>query len=293
MPCRSTMPQLPRNFPQPPPLHLELLDHQTHHPHRFMTRMSDFLQNRPQCFFLALQFLPQEFLPPPQLLPKNPRPRQPGQRHPSQKRRPLPLRSPLLAFQRIRGSRTPLRRSRKHAAFRALGRLPALHRPHKSRLRQFSQRIINLRPRNPRPVPHAPPLELQIRLIPMHRPLRQQTKQNQTRRSQHQPLPIPHKPPSTWPCYDSLRPLRAFSVSRLGCSSLRLGRLIPPPAPIPPLAPLHREPPIPRLGHRCPKNIQATNILVLRRHPAQFLVKPVRTTPRQLPHAPHSQNLKI
>jgi len=157
-----------------------------------MMRMPDLFQNRPQSLALPLQLRLQKSLPPLELLPKHPRPRQPRQRHPRQKRRPLPLGSPFLSFQRIRRSRPPLRRSFKHAAFRPPRRLPALHSSDKSPLCQFPQRIINLRPRNSRPIPHAPPLQLQIRLIPMHRPLRQQTKQNQIRRSQHKLLPIPH-----------------------------------------------------------------------------------------------------
>jgi hypothetical protein len=157
-----------------------------------MMRMPHFPKNRPQGLLLPLQLRLQKPLPPPQLFPKHARPRQPRQSHPSQKRRPFPFGSPFLSFQRIRRSRPPLRRSFKHAAFRPLCGLPALHRPDKSPLCQFPQRIINLRPRNPRPFPHAPPFQRQIRLLPMHSPLRQQTKQDQIRRSQHKLLPIPH-----------------------------------------------------------------------------------------------------
>src|SRR6266702_5113339 len=53
-----------------------------------------------------------------------------------------------------------------------------------SRPRQFFQRVVNLGPRNPRPVPDLSPLQFQVRLIPMHRPLREQAQEHQVRRRQ-------------------------------------------------------------------------------------------------------------
>src|SRR5258708_2233930 len=53
-----------------------------------------------------------------------------------------------------------------------------------SRPRQFFQRVVNLGPRNPRPVPDLSPLQFQVRLIPMHRPLREHAEEHQVRRRQ-------------------------------------------------------------------------------------------------------------
>ena len=49
---------------------------------------------------------------------------------------------------------------------------------------QFFQRIINLWPRDARPIPHLPALQLHIRLVSMHRAFSQQTQQYQVRSRQ-------------------------------------------------------------------------------------------------------------
>src|SRR6266700_6428025 len=53
-----------------------------------------------------------------------------------------------------------------------------------SRPRQFFQRVVNLRPGYPRPIPNLPPLQLEIGLITMHWPLREQAQEHQVRRRQ-------------------------------------------------------------------------------------------------------------
>ena len=252
--------------------------------------MPHFLQNRPQRFLLPRQFPVQKFLPPRDLLLENSRPCLPRQRHPRQKRRPLALRRPFLLFQSLAQSVAALRRSLKHAPFRPRRWLIALSRAHKTRRRQFFQRIINLRPRNPRPIPHAPPLQLKVRLVPMHPPLRQQAQQNQIRRSQRAPLLLSH--PSPFSLFLCVR-LRFFLRLCLITSLLLYVALLPPSAPIPPLALLRRQSRIPRLRHRRPKGIQNANILMLPRHPSQLPVKPFRILSRKLCHAPHPEQLKI
>src|SRR6266702_270914 len=66
-----------------------------------------------------------------------------------------------------------------------------------SRPRQFFQRVVDLGPRNSGPVPNLPPLQLEIGLITMHWPLRQQTEQHQIRRRQRKsPGRAPDSSPS-------------------------------------------------------------------------------------------------
>jgi len=151
-----------------------------------MIRMPHLFQNRRQNFLLPQNLFLQKFPPPLQLFLKHPRPRLPRKRNPRQKRRPLPLRSPFLALQCLCKRSLALRGSFERAPFRPRCRLIRFQSPDQSCSRQFLQRVINLRPRNPRPIPNLPPLQFQIRLIPVHRPFRQQTQQHQIRRSQPQ-----------------------------------------------------------------------------------------------------------
>ena len=151
-----------------------------------MIRMPHFLQNRSQRFLFAGNFRLQKFLPAPDLLLKDARPRLPRKCDPRQKRRPLPLRRPFLALQSIRQRGSPLRRRCKTAALRPRSGLFGFERANHPSTRQFFQRIVNLRTRNPRPIPNLAPLQFRIRLIPVHRPLRQQAEQNQIRRRQLQ-----------------------------------------------------------------------------------------------------------
>src|SRR6266478_9312616 len=48
-------------------------------------------------------------------------------------------------------------------------------------MRQFLQRMSDLRKRHVRPISNLPPLQFRTCLIPVHRPLRQQTQQHQVR----------------------------------------------------------------------------------------------------------------
>src|SRR5882724_1058342 len=148
--------------------------------------MPHLFQNGRQNFLLSRNFLLQKLPSPLQLFLKHPRPCLPRKRNPRQKRRPLPLASPLVALESNRQRSLPLRCRFESASLRPSRRFTRLQSPDQSRTCQFFQRVINLRPRNPRPVPDLPPLQLQIRLIPVHRPLRQQTQQHQIRRSQPQ-----------------------------------------------------------------------------------------------------------
>ena len=182
---RPTAPRhLPRHPLHPSQLYLKLLNHQFEHPHRLMILMPHLTQNRSQRLPLSNNLALEKRRPPLQLQAHACRPRLPGQRQPGQERRPLPLRSPLLPLQSIRQSRPPLRRSLETTSFRSLCRRLRLQRPDQPRPRQFLQRIINLRPRNPRPIPYLSPLQFRVGLIPMHRPLRQQTQKHQIRSSQ-------------------------------------------------------------------------------------------------------------
>jgi hypothetical protein len=151
-----------------------------------MVGMPHFLQNRAQRFLFSCQFLLQEFLPPPELLLKHARPRLPRKRHPCQKCGPVPLRRPIFAFECIGKRRPPLRRSFIAAPLRPRSRLVCLQRTNHPGPRQFFERVINLRSRNPRPVPNLAPLQFRICLIPVHRALRQQTQKHQVWRGQPQ-----------------------------------------------------------------------------------------------------------
>src|SRR5207253_6083706 len=115
--------------------------------------------------------------------------------------RPLAPRRPFLPLQSIRKLlRSPSRR-RIHLPLGPFRFLPIRRRPQHPQPRQFLQRIVNLRPRNPRPVLHLSPHQLRIRLIPMHRPLRQQTQQHQIRRRQPRTVLL-------FPLLHSVLPLR-------------------------------------------------------------------------------------
>ena len=173
----------PRDSFQPSQLRLKLLDHQAHHPHSLMVRMSHFFQDRAQNFLFSYHFLLEKSLSPPNLLLKHSRPRLPGERNPSQKRRPVPLRRPIFAFESIAQCRAPPGRCLKAAPLRPRSRLVHVQRTYHPCARQFFQRVVNLWPRNPRPILDLPPHQFRIRLIPMHRPLRQQTQKHQVRRS--------------------------------------------------------------------------------------------------------------
>src|SRR5580700_4212515 len=171
---------------EPTKLGLKLLDHQAHHPHRFMIRMPDFFQNGTQHFLFAHQFLFQIVLPPLDLLLKHTRPRLPGKRDPRQKRRTVALRGPFFTFESIGQRRAPFGSRFKAASLRSRSRLTHFERTNHPGPRQFFEGIVNLRPRDPRPISYLAPLQLRVRLIPMHRPLRQQTQQHQIRRGQRQ-----------------------------------------------------------------------------------------------------------
>ena len=179
--CSSPLLHFSRHSFEPSQFRLKLLNHQTHHPHGLMVGMPDFLQNRAQRFLLSRHFLLQKFLPPPDLPLKYSWPCLPGEGHPSQKWRPVPLRRPFFAFQSIGQRRAPLRRGFKATPLRPCRLLAGLQRTNHSCPSQLFQRVVNLRPRNPRPIPYFAPLQFRIRLIPVHRPFRQQTKQHQIR----------------------------------------------------------------------------------------------------------------
>jgi hypothetical protein len=181
-----------------------------------MIRMPHFLQDARQHFLLSPYFFFQKFSPPFNLLLEYARPRLPRKRDPCQKRRPVPLRRPFLPFQRFRQSCPPFRRRCKRAAHRPCRRLIRYRIPNHPRPRQFLQRVINLRPRNPRPIPYLPPLQFQICLISMHRPLRQQAQQHQIRRRQRRSLLCANASP--WLLRESLRTPRLCVIFSLGTS---------------------------------------------------------------------------
>ena len=180
----SALLTLPCHSVQPSQLCLGLLNHQAHHPHSLMVRMPHFFQDRAQDFLLSYHFLLKKLLPPTNLLLKHSRPRLPGERNPSQKRRPVSLRRPIFAFERIRQCCATFGRRLKAAALRPRSRLIRFQRTNQPGTRQFFQRIVNLWTRNPRPILDLSPHQFCVRLIPVHRPLRQQTQEHQIRRRQ-------------------------------------------------------------------------------------------------------------
>src|SRR5579864_39462 len=149
-----------------------------------MIAVANLLPDRTQCFYFTLHFFFQELLPPPQLLFEDSGPRLPGQRHPREKGRPLPLRRPFLAVERSRQSAAPLRGGRENAALRPGRRIRVLGSANQALPLQLLQRIVDLRTRNARPVPHLPPLQFQVCLVPVHGTLSEQAQQNQVRRGQ-------------------------------------------------------------------------------------------------------------
>ncbi len=148
--------------------------------------MPHFLQNRAQRFLFSRHFALQKFLPPPDLLLEHAWPRLPRKRNPRQKRRPVPLCRPIFALQSIRQRCPPRCRGFKAASLRTRRVLTGLQRTNHPHPSQLFQRVVHLRPRNPRPIPYLATLQLRIRLISMHRPLRQQAKQDQVWRRQCQ-----------------------------------------------------------------------------------------------------------
>ena len=137
--------------------------------------------HRPQRSLFALQLLRQKFLPLAQLPIKYSRASLPRQGDPCEKRRPLSLIRPFLALQRICQRRTARGRCAKHTALRSGHRLIAVSTSDQPKPCQFLQRVIHLRTRDTRPVAYLPPLQFQVRLIPMHRAFRQQAEQHQVR----------------------------------------------------------------------------------------------------------------
>src|SRR5580698_9185802 len=292
---RPTLLKLPFHPVEPPQFYFELLDHQAHHPNRFVIRMPYLLQNRPQHFLLLRNFFFQK-LPAPRNLPfHHARPRSPGKRHPSQKGWPIPLRRPILSFESIRQRRFTLLRCLKTATFRPRSGLPRFQRTNHPRPRQFLQRVIDLRSGNPRPIFYLAPHQFCIGLIPMHRSFRQQAQKHQVRRSEPQFL-LRHN--CSLQCLRA--PLRTLCLCVIFVLFLSLSLLLyvltsflPLPAPPPPLALLRHQPRILRLCHRRAEYIQHANILMLPRHASQFLVHPLRILLRQLSHASDTQQLEV
>src|SRR5581483_8383359 len=102
---------------------------------------------------------------------KHSRTRLPGQCDPREKWRPLALQCPLLALECIGKRAASGCGSRKYAPLRPCGgfvRSCALDEPEP---RQLLQGVVHLRTRNPRPVPYLTPLQFQVRLVAVHRPL--------------------------------------------------------------------------------------------------------------------------
>ena len=145
--------------------------------------------DRMQSGPFSLQFLEQELPPFLQLFPENAGPRLPGQRQPGEKSGTVALRRPRLSFERIGQRFPPLVRCFERVAFRARRRLIGLQPPQQSRARQLLERVVHLRLGNGCPIANLPPFEFRVRLIPVHRPLRQQAQQHQVRgRQRHRSL---------------------------------------------------------------------------------------------------------
>jgi hypothetical protein len=253
------------------------------------------LQNRPQHFLLLRNFFFQK-LPAPRNLPlHHARPRSPGKRHPSQKGWPIPLRRPILSFESIRQRRFTLLRCLKTATFRPRSGLPRFQRTNHPRPRQFLQRVIDLRPGNPRPIFYLAPHQFCIGLIPMHRSFRQQAQKHQVRRSEPQFL-LRHNCSLQY-----LRaPLRTLCLCVIFVLFLSLSLLLyvltsflPLPAPPPPLALLRHQPRILCLRHCCAKRIEHARILPLPRQTLHLFIHSLRILLRQLRHTTNSHHFEI
>src|SRR5580704_2491705 len=118
---------------------------------------------------------------------------------------------PAFVLQSICERRAAFFRRLISAAFRSPRRLSRFCCSNQASVREFFQRLVNLRPRQVRPIPNLPPLQLQVRLVPVHRPLCQQAQQHQIRRRQ---LRQPPRPVNAWP--RSLRVTRRVVLARSG-----------------------------------------------------------------------------
>src|SRR6266568_3410869 len=169
---------------EPSQLRFELFDDQTHHPNGLVARMADLFHDGPQRFPFPRHLFLQKLPPALQLLRENARPRQPRKRNPRQEGRTLPLHRPMLSFQRTRKRRAAFRRRRVHLPIGPRRGRIALCRADEPATRQLFERVVHLRPRNASPVAHLAPLELRVRLVSMHRTLREQAEQHEVRRRQ-------------------------------------------------------------------------------------------------------------
>src|SRR5215472_235274 len=158
------------------------------------------------------QFRQQEFPSLLQQLPENARPRLPGKRQPNKKGRLLAVRCPFLSLERIGQRLAALLRGFKRRPLRPSLTCLAFRRPNHSDARQFLQRVVHVRPRNRRPVANFPPLQFQVCLVAVHRPLREQAEHYQVRRCQ---LLLPLRPrPSRNSCRQPQSPARHGGLLR-------------------------------------------------------------------------------
>src|SRR5258708_5919479 len=149
-----------------------------------MMWMADLLQNGTQCLLLASQLLVDEPAATLKLLFENPGAREPGKRDPSGKSWTVPAGGPVVALQSIGRRHAAARRGLEDGALRSGSRLAALRFANEAGSHKLFQRIVDLRPRNRRPIPDAAPLQLQIGFVTVHGALRQKAEQHEVRTGQ-------------------------------------------------------------------------------------------------------------
>lgn len=189
--------KLAPNFAQPVQFHLELLDDQVDHPNGLVIRMADLLPDIAQRCFLAREFRLQKFSSAVKLPVKYPRVCLPGKRDPGEKERAIALPGPFFTFEGAGEGSASFRSCSKHAAFGTGGRSTAFSGTNQLQPRELLDGVVDLRPRNTRPVADLTAFKLEISLVAVHGPFGEQAQQNKIRRREREaPLTCAHRAPS-------------------------------------------------------------------------------------------------
>src|SRR5438045_3466665 len=196
MPGRGSAVDFPGQVARPAQFGAQLIDCEAHHPNRFMEAMAGLVANALKRRLFPRQLLLQKILSPAQLLLENPRSSLPRQSKPGEKRRPVALRSPLLALQSIRQRSAPARGCREDAPLWSRHRRIVVSRTNQADLRQLFERVVHLGTGNSCPIPYLPPLQFQVGLVAVHRTLRQKAEQHQVGCGQGPLLNGAHRAPS-------------------------------------------------------------------------------------------------
>ena len=168
---RTTLPGFLRDSIQPAQLGPKLFDGQREHPNSLVELVPDFRANRLEHFFLASQLPFEKFLAALDLPGENAGTGLPGKRHPREKWRTFAGSYPIAAFQSIRERRNSALRGLKNTPLRTFGGIGASAWANESRTRELLDGIVDLWPRDARPVANLAPFQFGIGLIAVHRRL--------------------------------------------------------------------------------------------------------------------------